>query len=395
MLTKTRQNLIAQIRGYFANGTTAMSDAVFTNPVAAYASSARLQLEKQTLFRDYPILMAMSCQLANPGDYLTEDFSGTPLLLVRQKNGDLSGFINACAHRGAPVAQGTGTRGSGFTCPYHAWGYELNGRLRNIPGEEGFNSIDRNDYGLKPIPVIEKYGMVWAIPNPAKNAAPIDIDIDTYLGDLAPEYASYEFSGYHHFATQILEPKINWKMGVDGFLESYHLSVLHPKTVSPLYFSNRSTADGFGLNHRMVAVRKSFAKANDDAELERDFLLHTNILYTLFPNTMFVYQRDHLEIWRMFPDGDDPSRSKMVLSMYTPEPVTSESAQRHWENNLRLALDTVEAEDLMLGEKIQRGYQSGAQAFVTYGRNEPALAHFHASLDKALSVKDKIEIKQG
>jgi len=305
----------------------------------------------------------------------------------------LSGFINACAHRGAPVAQGTGTRGSGFTCPYHAWGYELNGRLRNIPGEEGFNSIDRNDYGLKPIPVIEKYGMVWAIPNPAKNAAPVDID--TYLGELAPEYASYEFSGYHHFATQILEPKINWKMGVDGFLESYHLSVLHPKTVSPLYFSNRSTADGFGLNHRMVAVRKSFAKANDDAELERDFLLHTNILYTLFPNTMFVYQRDHLEIWRMFPDGDDPSRSKMVLSMYTPEPVTSESAQRHWENNLRLALDTVEAEDLMLGEKMQRGYQSGAQAFVTYGRNEPALAHFHASLDKALSVKDKIEIKQG
>jgi hypothetical protein len=81
--------------------------------------------------------------------------------------------------------------------------------------------------------------------------------------------------------------------------------------------------------------------------------------------------------------------------MYTPEPVTSESAQRHWENNLRLALDTVEAEDLMLGEKIQRGYQSRAQAFVTYGRNEPALAHFHASLDKALSVKDKIEIKQG
>ena len=393
MQTKTRQNLITQIRGYSANGTTAMSDAVFTNPVTAYASSERLQLEKQTLFRDYPILMAMSCQLANAGDYLTEDFSGTPLLLVRQKNGDLSGFINACAHRGAPVAQGAGTRGSGFTCPYHAWSYELDGRLRNIPGEEGFTCINRDDYGLKPIPVIEKYGMVWAIPNPSINPAPVDID--TYLGDLAAEYASYEFAGYHHFATQILEPKINWKMAVDGFLESYHLSVLHPKTVSPLYFTNRSTADGFNLNHRMVAVRKSFDKVDEDAELEKDFLLHTNILYTLFPNTMFVYQRDHLEIWRMFPDGDDPSRCKMVLSMYTPEAVTGDSAQRHWENNLRLALDTVEAEDLMLGEKIQRGYQSGAQEFVTYGRNEPALAHFHASLNKALSLEGSIEVKIG
>ncbi|MFQ3363870.1 MAG: hypothetical protein ACI883_000841, partial [Candidatus Azotimanducaceae bacterium] len=89
------------------------------------------------------------------------------------------------------------------------------------------------------------------------------------------------------------------------------------------------------------------------------------------------------------PDGQDPNSCKMVLSMYTPELVTSDSAQRHWEKNLRLALDTVETEDLMLGEKIQRGYQSGAQAFVTYGRNEVALAHFHASLDKALAVDDK------
>lgn len=393
MQNTTRQKLVAQIRGYLANSTTAMSGAVFTNPVTAYASTERLRLEQQTLFRDYPVLMAMSCQLANAGDYLTEDFSGTPLLLVRQKNGDLSGFINACAHRGAPVAQGCGNRGSGFTCPYHAWRYELDGRLRNIPGEEGFTCINRDEYGLKPIPVIEKYGMVWAIPNPSSDATPINID--AYLGDLAAEYASYEFAGYHHFATQILEPKINWKMAVDGFLESYHLSVLHPKTVSPLYFSNCSTADGFNLNHRMVAVRKSFDKVEDDAELARDFLLHTNILYTLFPNTMFVYQRDHLEVWRMFPDSNDPSRCKMALSMYTPQPVTSDSAQRHWENNLRLALDTVEAEDVMLGEKIQRGYQSGAQAFVTYGRNEPALTHFHTSLNKVLGVAGKIKVEQG
>ena len=147
MQTQTRQKLIATIHGYLANSTTAMSNAVFTNPVAVYASSERLNLEKQTLFRDYPILMAMSCQLANAGDYLTEDFSGTPLLLVRQKNGALSGFINACAHRGAPVAQGAGSRDSGFTCPYHAWSYELDGRLRNIPGEEGFTCINRDQYG--------------------------------------------------------------------------------------------------------------------------------------------------------------------------------------------------------------------------------------------------------
>jgi phenylpropionate dioxygenase-like ring-hydroxylating dioxygenase large terminal subunit len=272
-----------------------------------------------------------------------------------------------------------------FSCPYHAWSYGLDGRLGRIPGEQGFAGIDREQYGLVPIAVVEKYGMVWAVPNPALAGRPIDIDAG--LGGLAFEYESLGFENYHHFATRVLEPNVNWKIGIDGFLESYHLAVLHPTTVGPLYYTNITASDRFGLNHRMVAVRKSFNDVGDDAQLERDFLTHTIELYTLFPHTMFVYQVDHLEVWRLFPDRESPDRCKMVLSMYCPEPVTTESAQRHWDNNLRLALDTVEAEDVPLGEGMQRGYHSGAQQFVTYGRNEPALSHFHASLEKAMGIE--------
>lgn len=387
MQPETRQQLIAQIRSHLANETTAMSDAVFTNPVTAYASTERLELERQTLFRNFPLLLGLSCQLPNPGDYLTDDYSGTPLLLVRQPDGTLAAFINACGHRGAPIADGTGNKKTSFTCPYHAWTYALDGQLLRIPGESGFADINKHEYGLKPIPVVEKYGMIWAIPNPAKGVEPIDID--GYLGGLAQEYESFSFEGYHHFATRLIEPKVNWKMGIDGFLETYHLRVLHPKTVGPLYHTNLATSDAFGFNHRMVAVRKTFAKVNDDAELTKDFLQHTIELYTLFPNTMFVYQMDHLEVWRLFPSDNDPSQCKMVLSMYTPEPVSGDSAQRHWENNLRLALDTVEAEDLPLGEKMQRGYRRGVPKEVTYGRNEPALTHFHRSLEQAMGLPDR------
>lgn len=387
MQAKIRQQLITQIRDHLANKTTDMADAVFTNPVSAYASPERLELERQTLFRQFPLLLGLSCQLPNTGDYLTDDYSGTPLLLVRQPEGSLAAFINACGHRGAPIADGTGNKQTSFTCPYHAWTYALDGQLLRIPGESGFADINKHEYGLKPIPVVEKYGMIWVIPNPAKGIEPIDID--AYLGGLAQEYDSFAFEGYHHFATRAIEPKVNWKMGIDGFLETYHLRVLHPKTVGPLYHTNLATAHAFGLNHRMVGVRKTFAKVNDDAELERDFLKHTIELYTLFPNTMFVYQMDHLEVWRLFPSDNDPNQCKMVLSMYTPEPVTGDSAQRHWENNLRLALDTVEAEDLPLGEKIQRGYRRGVPKEVTYGRNEPALAHFHRSLEQAMGLPDR------
>lgn len=384
MQSETRQQLIAQIRNHLANETTAMSDTVFTNPVTAYASAERLQLERDTLFRNFPLLLGLSCQLPNPGDYLAEDYSGTPLLLVRQPDGSLLAFINACAHRGAPIADGNGNCRTSFTCPYHAWSYALDGQLIRIPGESGFAGINTGEYGLKPIPVAEKYGMIWAIPNPQK--ASEAIDIDGYLGGLAEEYESFAFAGYHHFATQVLEPKVNWKMGIDGFLETYHLRVLHPKTVGPLFHTNLATADSFGFNHRMVGVRKTFAEVDDDAELARDFLRHTIQLYTLFPNTMFVYQMDHLEVWRLFPSDNNPSQCKMVLSLYTPEPVIGDGARRHWDNNLQLALATVEAEDLPLGEKIQRGYRRGVPEFVTYGRNEPALTHFHASLEQAMGL---------
>jgi hypothetical protein len=77
----------------------------------------------------------------------------------------------------------------------------------------------------------------------------------------------------------------------------------------------------------------------------------------------------------------------MVLSMYVPEPVASDSAARHWNNNLRLAVATVEGEDLALGERIQRGYDSGTLRDLIYGRNEPALAHFHASLESAMGIE--------
>lgn len=385
MRHSTRRALVAQIRSYIDSGTTAMAPQVFRNPLEAYASPERLAREQQTLFRDFPLLLGLSCDLRNPGDFITDSYSGVPLLIVRQPEGGLLGFVNACSHRGAPVAQGAGSSPQGFACPYHAWRYGPDGTLLGMPGAAGFEGIEGDAWALQRVAVEEKYGMVWAVPNPALAEAPVNID--RHLGELAPEYESYGFGGYHHFATQVLEPSINWKMGVDGFLESYHLRVLHPETVGPMYFTNLATADAFGFNHRMVAVRKSFADEASDQVLADDLLRYTNVLYTLFPNTMFVYQIDHLEVWRMFPDGNDPNRSKMVLSMYVPEPVATDSAARHWNNNLRLAVATVEGEDLALGERIQAGYDSGVLRDVTYGRNEPALAHFHASLETAMGIE--------
>jgi len=175
-------------------------------------------------------------------------------------------------------------------------------------------------------------------------------------------------------------------MAVDTFLEAYHLATLHRQTVAPIFIGNVCAADRFGPNHRMIAVRRSFAELHDRRAAERDFLQHTIELYTLFPNVVLVHQADHVELWRMFP-GSTPDDSTVHLSLYVPDPPTTDKMRRHWAANLQLAIDAVDREDFRLGEGIQRGFRSGAQDHVTFGRNEPALSHFHRSLRRALGLE--------
>ena len=99
-----------------------------------------------------------------PGDYLTHDYSGTPLLLVRQPDGSLRAFLNVCRHRGARLANGTGRGVRDLICPYHGWCYGTDGKLLVRPDEPSFAEIDKSARGLCELMAVEKYGMIWVSP---------------------------------------------------------------------------------------------------------------------------------------------------------------------------------------------------------------------------------------
>ena len=96
-----------------------------------------MKREQEVLFRQTPLLMGFASEWAEPGAYRTEDFAGVPVLVVRGSDGRLRAFLNVCRHRGAKVADGCGTARL-FSCPYHAWTYELSGNIRGIPDEAAF-----------------------------------------------------------------------------------------------------------------------------------------------------------------------------------------------------------------------------------------------------------------
>ena len=223
--------------------------------------------------------------------------------------------------------------------------------------------------------MIEKHGLIWVRPSPGDRLA-----IELELGGLEADMAAYGFDGFHHYETRTLQKRMNWKLVVDTFLETYHVNVLHRNTIASIIQSNLGAFDGFGPNLRLIAARDNFDELRQMSEADWDLIPYSAIVYILFPNTVFLMQRDHLETWRVYPASDRVDQCRMYVSLYTPEPALTESAKRHWNANMDLLLATVEGEDFPLIEGIQQGFQSGAQDCITFGRNEPALAHYHKAI---------------
>ena len=377
--------LLKRLLHFVDTRTTHMAEAPYRNPAAIYCDPTRLQREQQELFRREPLLFGLGSQWARPGDYRTEDYSGVPILVVRGRDGILRAFLNVCRHRGAKVAAGCGSARA-FSCPYHAWTYDLTGRLTHIPEERGFPGIRDERPSLVPLPLCEKHGLVWVRTTPAADAT-TSFDIDSWLGaDLADEFAAYNFAGWSHYETRLLHLKMNWKLVVDTFHEGYHIGALHRKTIAPL-FTPAADFKAFGPHLRMSLARAKITRLKDKPESEWDAIWNTAIVYTTLPNAVLVMNGDHAELWRIYPEDGRVDRSVVVLSFYIPKPVTNGEEKRHWEANLDLTLRFATEEDFPTGEGIQLGFSSGAQTHTVFGQNEPALSHFHQSLQRIMECK--------
>src|SRR5262249_38850931 len=143
--------LLETLLTYVETSTTALAPAPWRNETVAYTDPERFGREVEVLFRRHPLLVALSCELPQPGDWRSDDYTGVPILLVRDRRGTARAFLNVCRHRGAKVAQGCGNA-KAFACPYHAWSYDLSGRLTFVPDERNFPGLEPERRGLRPLP---------------------------------------------------------------------------------------------------------------------------------------------------------------------------------------------------------------------------------------------------
>ena len=379
--------LLKRLLHYVDTKSTALADAPWRNEVSAYTDPERLRQEQDVLFRRHPLLMGFASEWAKPGDYRTDDFAGVPILIVRGRDNVVRAFLNVCRHRGAKVVDGCGSARV-FSCPYHAWTYELNGKIRGIPDEGAFPGMRAERSGLTPLPLCEKHGLVWVLPSPSADGA-TTFDIDPWLGDLGPELGAYGFGSYHLYDRRTINETMNWKILVDTFHEGYHIGFLHRDLLTDILHGNVTDFEAFGPNHRLIFPRRKLERLKGQPEDTWDLMWNTATVYALFPNTLFVTQGDHVEVHRVFPTEGRPDRAVMETGFYVPKAPATEEELRHWQANLDLVIKVVQTEDFPAGRSMQLGFSSGAQKQVVYGRNEPAMIHYHQSMRRALGLPDE------
>ena len=154
------QSVAQRVLDHIANGTTDVGSAVWREPVANYRSKERLLAEIGRILRRSPTPFCPSAALPEPGSYVAREAAGTPIVVVRGVDGKVRAFRNACRHRGMQVASGSGCTRA-FICRYHGWTYNLEGRLRHIPHENGFPGFDKEAHPLVAVTASERFGLVF------------------------------------------------------------------------------------------------------------------------------------------------------------------------------------------------------------------------------------------
>lgn len=357
------------------------ASASMVNAASVYTDPDRYAREQRLLFRPGPVFFGLSADLPEPGAYRSARFDGIPIVVVRQADGSVRALVNACRHRGAPLVdpESNGSGLSAFSCPYHAWTYELTGELRARPASAGAFDDVTMSCDLLTRPVAERYGMIFLRP---EGDAPIDVD--EVLAGAEDDLGSFGLDGYVHIDSRSNEWNMNWKLAFDTFTESYHIRTLHRDSIAPMFNSDGTIFDSFGRNVLSVGLRNSVVDELAKPRDEWSLIPYGTIQYFLLPNALVVHQLDHIEVWNIEPL--DVGRTRMTTSIYAPSEPENERSRNYFVKNLDLLLQVTSTEDFPLMEEIHANLASGAIPELVYGRNEAPLIHFHRAITAAIDA---------
>lgn len=373
MERETEIGLIEELLGLREAKSHYLDDEIEFNSVDQYQSEAIFQRERDHMFARLPAVAAHVSELPNAGDFVKREIAGRSILVTRDAQGGVRAFLNICRHRGTQLVDEESGCKHRFTCPYHAWSYANTGELVSVPHmDTGFPDLDKAQYSLKSLQCEERFGFIWVIATPD-----VSFDFDAYYAPIAAEAEGLDLAS---MAIAHEEKKIhnsNWKILVEGGIESYHFKVAHRKTIGPYFEDNLSSYQMLGDHMRSVLMRSSMHVLRDQPTDQWRLRDHANIIYTFFPTTQLLVQKDHV-VWI---NSRPVSAGQTELRLATLAPKSRLGEEAYWEKNHQITSTTLN-EDFVIGESIQNGFASGANDVITFGRFEGALPEFNRTIKR-------------
>jgi phenylpropionate dioxygenase-like ring-hydroxylating dioxygenase large terminal subunit len=356
-------------------GTSDQSPGQMKVPATAYRDPGRWELEMERIYRRSPLVVALSCDVREPGDFDTVEIAQRPLLIVRGDDGVVRTFLNICRHRGAQVGDGCGhTRR--FTCPYHSWVYDTRGRLVGVPGRDTFGELDVS--GLVELTTHERAGVVLAVLTPG-----LDFDPAEWMAGMDDALELLRLGELHRYPVLTELDSPNWKLTADGYVDGYHLGYLHSSTIGEKSITNRNTYDLFGPHVRIGFANKPITQIREKPESEWPPMWEImSMVHYLFPNVSISGQPERpLMVSRLLP-GPTPDRSTTAQYHYYRQPVEGDEAVATAEARRKLYAQVTGEEDFVTGFKINRGLGAMADDHIRFGRNERGNQNLHSWIDR-------------
>jgi phenylpropionate dioxygenase-like ring-hydroxylating dioxygenase large terminal subunit len=339
-----------------------------TLPYSWYSDAEVLRREQERIFaRSWQYACPLG-RVAEPSSYAAVRAGHVPVLVVRDGDGELRGFLNICRHRGSVLVDEDGRRGT-IQCPYHAWTYDLDGSLRAAPRSAREPSFDADELGLLPVAVAAWGPLVFV--NPDAEAPPLPETLGGLPALLAGAGIDVDALVFHHRSESSYAA--NWKVCCENYLECYHCSVAHPGfsavvDVSPDAYVLEQTSE-------LLATQVGPLREAGDGEVERGqfHFLWPNLTVNVLPG------RPNLSVGPVLPDG--PERTSRFLDYFF-----AADADPAWIEETLAFDDLVGREDTALVERVQRGVRTG---LVPDGRllseSERLVAHFDNLVRRALA----------
>jgi choline monooxygenase len=319
-----------------------------STPCSAWYTDPRiLELELRTVFSHSWRLAGRFDQVRNPGQYITAEVAGEPILLIRGNDGLLRGFFNVCRHHAAAVVTESEGKAENLRCPYHGWTYDLEGKLILTPEFSGVADFDRSANGLVPIQVAEWRNWVFA---KLESTGP---SLPEFLGgDLIERLEPLDLERLKWFECRSYFLNCNWKVFVDNYLDGgYHVPHIHGGLSSVLDNSKYKieTGERFCLQSSPMSSAKTESPTAAVREGER-----ANYFW-LYPNVMINIYDTVMDTNLVIPRGID--KTEVIFDYYFAD--VSKSARER--NLASIAVsEQIQSEDVAISESVQRGLNSRA-----------------------------------